>query len=268
MELQQAKNKLKEAELVKIDLIQNIGHSINIPCTGIFTRIVVLYEIEQNPEMKEYLATIMNCAKALLDYSNYVVDFLQANAGLTSTVLQPFDPKKLVEQSIAKATPAAQHKGLRLVPNIHYEMPDVIVGDNYRLQAILDQLISNSIQFTEQGTIVITVNLFPARSFEDANDFTDNTQAQDDRKRILQLMVHDTGIGIHQEKQQYICEEFVKFNSALQCKGLGLGLMFVKQLINEMHGEITLSSEEGKTTTVECKVPVKLPLIHGIIADI
>ncbi|WP_375326927.1 sensor histidine kinase [Candidatus Tisiphia endosymbiont of Nemotelus uliginosus] len=256
LELQKTKKQLQAAELTKMDLIKNIGHSIHVPCNGIFAQVAALYEMEQNPEVKNHLATIMDSAKALLDYSNDLYELLQSNDGLTSIVLQAFSPKKLVEAIIAKAGAAASHKGIRLVSNVHYEMPDIVVGNSYRIQAILDQLVGNSIKFTKEGVIVITANLFSARSFKDNYDF--DVVEQDDRDRILQFIVHDTGIGIPLEKQQDMCEDFGNHSSATQCKGLRLGLMFVRQLIHEMHGAIELSSEEGKTTTVECKIPVTL----------
>ncbi len=161
--------------------------------------------------------------------------------------MKAFNPKKLVEQSIAKAGAAALNKGIRLVSNIHYEMPDIVIGDSYRLQAILDQLISNSIKFTDEGMVVITANLFPARSTEESHDF--DGLEQGDRDRILQVMVHDTGIEMSLEKQQDMCEELASFDSARQYKVLGLGLTCVKQLVHEMKGKIELSSIEGKTTT-------------------
>ncbi len=244
------------AEITKMHL-KNINHSINVPCNGILEQVAAFYEMEQDVEVKNYWATIMDCAKALLDYSNDVHEFFTANSGLTSTVVKAFNPNKLVEQSIAKAGAAALNKGRRLVSNIHYEMPDIVIGDSYRLQAILDQLISNSIKFTDEGMVVITANLFPARSTEESHDF--DGLEQGDRDRILQLMVHDTGIGISQEKQQDMREELESVDSAMQYQELGLGLMCVKQLIHEMKGKIVLSSIEDKTTTVECKIPVQLP---------
>ncbi|WP_375327137.1 hypothetical protein [Candidatus Tisiphia endosymbiont of Nemotelus uliginosus] len=153
--------------------------------------------MEQNPEVNNHLATIIEAAKALLDYSNELYEFLHSHDGLTSIVLQAFNPKKLVEAIIAKAGAAALNKEIRLVSNVHYEMPDIVVGDSYRLQAILDQLVGNSIKFTKEGVIVITTNLFPAKRLRTTeNDFADNRQAQDDSDRILQFIVHDTGIGI------------------------------------------------------------------------
>ncbi len=256
LDLQATKEKLQTAELITINLLKNIGNNIRTPGKEIFAQLVTLYEWEQNPETKNHLASIMEAAKDLLNSSNNLYEFLQCYIGLTSIALKEFNPKKLIEQSIEKATPAALYKGIRLVSNIHYEMPEVLVGDHYRLQAILDQLIGNSIKFTEEGMVVITANLFPARSFKDNHDF--DALEQDNRDRILQFIVHDTGIGISKEKQHHIGEELGSPSSATQCKELGLGLIFVKQLIHEMNGTIELSSEEGKTTTVECKIPVKL----------
>ncbi|WP_341764120.1 ATP-binding protein [Candidatus Tisiphia endosymbiont of Beris chalybata] len=54
-------------------------------------------------------------------------------------------------------------------------------------------------------------------------------------------------------------QNFGSLNSATQCQELGLGLICVKQLVQEINGKIELSSEEGKTTTIECKIPVQLP---------
>ena len=76
---------------------------------------------------------------------------------------------------------------------------------------------------------------------------------------MLQIIVHDTGIGIVEGEQQDMRKELDDANTiAKYNKGLGLGLTFVKQLINEMDGEITITSKEGKSTTITCQVPVKL----------
>ncbi|WP_341764054.1 sensor histidine kinase [Candidatus Tisiphia endosymbiont of Beris chalybata] len=257
LELQNTRKKLQVDELIKIKLLKNISNNISTPAKEIFRQLVQFYEGEQNPETKNHLANIMDDAKVLLDSSNDLYEFLQCYIGLTSVALKEFNPKKLIEQSIEKATPAALYKGIRLVSNIHYEMPDIVIGDSYRLQAILDQLISNSIKFTDEGMVIITANLFPVSSFKDNHDF--DVLEQNHRDRILQLMVHDTGIGLLKEKQQDMSEEFESFDSAMQYKVLGLGLMCVKQLIHEMNGKIVLSSIEGKTTTIECKIPVQLP---------
>lgn len=125
LELHKTKEKLQTTELIQINLLKNIGNNISTPGKEIFGQLVELYELEQNLEVKNHLSTIMDSAKTLLDSSNYLYEFLQCYIGLTSVALKELNPKKLIEQSIEKATPAALYKGIRLVSNIHYEMPDV-----------------------------------------------------------------------------------------------------------------------------------------------
>ncbi|WP_425364491.1 sensor histidine kinase [Candidatus Tisiphia endosymbiont of Mystacides longicornis] len=259
LELQQVKNKLKESELIRLDLINNIGHSINTPCNGIFSLLTILHEVETEPDKKDYITTIVNCTQELLDYSNNMIEFLKSHVMPTAVISKKFHLKKLVEQSITKAQPAASHKGLRLACSFQYDMEDIILGDNYRLQAILDQLISNAIKFTEQGHVMITVNLFAAKTQEQDKDI------QDARNVILEFIVNDTGISIPIDKQRYIYEKLTKLESRTKYRGLGLGLAFVKQFIEDLHGDIDVRSIEGKGTTFVCNVPVKLPLLDGMI---
>ena len=133
LELDKTKKQLQASELIKIDLIKNIWHSINVPCHGIFAQAAVLHETSEDPSIKNCLAILMNCAKALLDYSSNLADFLRNQAEVSSITMKQFNPQELIDQSITKAIAAAKHKGLRLVSNIHYEIPDSLAGDNYRI---------------------------------------------------------------------------------------------------------------------------------------
>lgn len=248
LELQEAQNKLKIDELMRIDLIRNIGYSIEVPCSGMFALITVLYEVEQEPERKHYLKTIVDCAEILLDYSHHVLAFLRQNAAVSTITLEKFNIKELVNKTLTKAKPASVSKGLNLSCNFQYDMADDIIGDHSRLQAVLDQLMGNAIKFTKEGHVIVTVGLFPLL-----------TEAKNTRNKILQIIVHDTGGGIVEGKQRDMRKELDDANTiAKYNKGLGLGLTFVKQLINEMDGEITITSKEGKSTTITCQVPVKL----------
>ncbi|WP_250311980.1 sensor histidine kinase [Rickettsia endosymbiont of Oedothorax gibbosus] len=248
LELQETQNKLKIDELIRLDLIRNIGHSIEIPCSRIFALITVLYEVEQDTERKHYLKTIVNCAERLLDYSHHVLEFLRKNAALTAITLEKFNIKELVNKTITKAKPASISKGLNLSCNFQYDIAEHIIGDHSRLQAVLDQLVGNAIKFTKEGNVIVTVGLFPLL-----------TETKNTRNKILQFIVHDTGIGIAEGTQQDMHKELDDANTiAKYNKGLGLGLTFVKQLINEMDGKITITSKEGKSTTITCQVPVKL----------
>lgn len=248
LELQEAQNKLKIDELIRIDLIRNIGYSIEMPCSGMFALITVLYEVEQDTERKHYLKTIVDCAEILLDYSRHILAFLRQNAVAPTITLEKFNIKELVNKTITKAKPASVSKGLNLSCNFQYDIAEYIIGDHSRLQAVLDQLVGNAIKFTKEGNVIVTVGLFPPLNG------TNNA-----RDKMLQIIVHDTGVGIVEVKQQDMQKELDDANiTAKYNKGLGLGLTFVKQLINEMDSEITITSKEGKSTTITCQVPVKL----------
>ena len=249
LELQEANNKLITNELMRRDLIANIGCSLEVPCSGIFALIIVLYEAEENSERKHYIKTILDCAERLLDYSHHLLDFLRRSAEVTTIALEGFNIKELVNNTIAKGKPASISKGLKLCCNFQHDMADIIVGDHYRLQTILDQLVGNAIKFTKEGNVNVTVGLFPL-----------SATISNTRDRILQFIVHDTGIGITEEKQLDIHKELDEANATTKYnKELGLGLIFVNQLIKEMDGKMNITSKEGKSTTVTCSIPVKLP---------
>ncbi|MFP3034693.1 MAG: sensor histidine kinase, partial [Candidatus Tisiphia sp.] len=129
LELQEANNKLKESALFKRDVMQNIVHGLKIPCNGIFSLVTALYEIEDNPEKKDYLASVVSCAEELLDYYNNILSYLQNNSGLPPIVLNKFDPKQLVNKIIDKAMPIAQRKGLNLSCNFQYDLTNAIISD-------------------------------------------------------------------------------------------------------------------------------------------
>ncbi|WP_337969126.1 sensor histidine kinase [Rickettsia tamurae] len=107
---------------------------------------------------------------------------------------------------------------------------------------------------------MVTVNMFainPALSESE----------QQNREMVFQFMVHDSGIGMSKEIRQHLHEKIDKFDVAMQYHGLGSGLSFVKRLINELNGEIEVTSEKGKSTTIVCNIPVKLPLLDDLIYD-
>ncbi|XVN40900.1 MAG: HAMP domain-containing sensor histidine kinase [Rickettsia endosymbiont of Argas persicus] len=251
LELQKAKHSLKESNLFKIDLIKNISNKLDISCNAMLSELLTLYGVETDSNKKDTLSNIViDCAKGLLDYSHNLVNFLQQDTKLVPIDLQAFDLEQLVNDTINKIITEAKAKGLDLFYNLQYNIAKIIIGDSYWISVILEQLVANSVKFTEKGKVIVTVNLFPT------------TIAEDNKEMMLQLIIHDTGIGMSEDIQQYIRSKDTEFNSATGYKRLNLGLTFVKRLIDEMHGDIHVESEEGKSTTVTCDIPVTLPIYH------
>ncbi|WP_342259410.1 sensor histidine kinase [Candidatus Tisiphia endosymbiont of Metellina segmentata] len=215
------------------------------------SELLTLYGVETDSNKKDTLSNVViDCAKGLIDYSHNLVNFLQQDTKLVPIDLQAFDLEQLVNDTINKIITEAKAKGLDLFYNLQYNIAKIIIGDSYWISVILEQLVANSVKFTEKGKVIVTVNLFPT------------TIAEDNKEMMLQLIIHDTGIGISEEIQQYIRSKDTEFNFATGYKRLNLGLTFVKRLIDEMHGDIHVESEEGKSTTVTCDIPVTLPIYH------
>jgi|GEM_PF-4022838 len=251
LELQQAKHELKESNIFKVDLIKNISHKLDISCNEMLSELLTLYGVETDSNKKNSLSNIViDCAKGLLDYSHNLVNLLQQDTKLVPIDLQAFDLEQLVNETVNKIKPEAKDKGLDLFCNFQYNIAKSIIGDVYLIGAILEQLVANAVKFTEEGKVIVTINLFPTTIIED------NTEM------VLQLIIHDTGIGMSEEIQQYIRDKNAEFDSAAGYKKLNFGLTFVKRLIHEMHGDINVESEKGKNTTVTCNIPVKLPVYH------
>lgn len=248
LELQKAKHSLKESNLFKIDLINDISHKLDISCNKILSELLTLYGVETDNNEKNALWQFIDCAQGLLNYSNNLVNILQQDTKLVPIDLQAFDLEKLVNDTVNKIIPEAKAKGLDLFYNLQYDIAKIIIGDSYWISAILEQLVPNSVKFTEKGKVIVTVNLFPT------------TIDEENKEMVVQLIIHDTGIGMSEDIQQYIRGQDSAFNSTTGYKPLHLGLTLVKRIIHEMYGDIHVESE-GKSTTVTCDIPVPLPTI-------
>ena len=151
--------------------------------------------------------------------------------------LQPvaFAPEQLVADLHATLTPSAEAKGLTLTIELHPDVPPCLIGDPGRLRQILFNLVGNAIKFTEHGTIAVQI-------------------ARPDAEHWM-LQVTDTGRGIAVDDQARLFEPFYRAGPQA---GAGLGLSIVKHLVELMQGQIEVSSEIDRSTTVR----VVLPLIE------
>ena len=131
-------------------------------------------------------------------------------------------------------------------------MPDVMLGDAYRIKRVLINLISNAVKFTSQGYVKINIR--------------SETQNLTTREQVIRFSIADSGIGIPAEKIEFIYEKFSKItpsNKGLY-KGNGLGLRIVKQFIEEMGGNISVTSELNQGTVFQVFLALTIPLSNHI----
>ena len=150
---------------------------------------------------------------------------------------------------------AVNQKPLDLYADIESKVPEILLGDPYRIQRILLNLIGNAVKFTPQGRVDVSVSYIAGK--------------EDVRSGILKLVVKDTGIGISKDRQRGIYEKFTRGTPSNQgiFKGQGLGLRIVKQFVSELDGDIYLSSEINKGSEFDIYLPVKTSLKKGVSHD-
>ncbi|ARG96918.1 PAS domain-containing sensor histidine kinase [Legionella micdadei] len=240
------------ANQAKTEFLRNMEHQLRTPFSGIYSMVEFLAETEADLERKEQLEITYLSAKEFIEFLDDILDFTRNPSENLPILAKKFDLKKIIEKIICMERAAATIKQLDLNSDYPNDIPTVFIGDPPRIQRIIMNLLSNAIKFTDKGSIQVSVRM---------------GKQIDERNFILQLLVADTGIGISPDKQNLIYEKFYRLHPANQnkYKGAGLGLHIVKQLVEELEGEIDVISSPETGTTFICTLPFKRPLLDEIV---
>jgi two-component system aerobic respiration control sensor histidine kinase ArcB len=246
-ELFKAKQEAERAISVKNQFLYNIQHDIRTPFNGIITAAEIL-KTSSNPNLKdELLENIIQSSHSLLGLLNQVIELSHTESGTRPIVEKKFTVEELVKDIISTTKLSAQIKQLDLLVDIASNLPTYLLGDKFRVQCILMNLLNNAVKFTNTGHVKLSIQ--PVKLNE--------------RTIVVQFSVEDTGIGIPKEKYNFIFEKFARLTPAYQGKhqGLGNGLSMVKRFLEDLEGEIDLKSEVNKGTIFSCLVPFKKSLL-------
>jgi two-component system aerobic respiration control sensor histidine kinase ArcB len=247
-ELIHAKETAEFANVAKTTFLYNMQHDLRTPFSGILGIAQFLETSEEDVVKKQKLGYISQSAQILLDHLNQIFEVVNLENGKVPVLEKQFNLHTLILDIDKMMLPAAKHKALNFNTQISDEVPTYIMGDKLRLQRILINLISNAIKFTEQGYIILSVQLVKKQ----------------DEKIIIKFTVEDTGIGIPEDKHHLVFEQFNRITPAYSgiYPGKGLGLRLVKLSLAEMGGEIHLDSKLGKGTIFKVLIPFKQTLLN------
>ncbi len=234
-----------EVDRMKSALVSMVSHELRTPLNAILGYAEMLQAaVYGNLEEKQYNAVgrILANSGQLLSLVNNLLDQAQIEAGRLILYLTPFAPRELVGDVISVMSVLAQSKGLELSSEVVADVPPRLVGDRQRLHQILVNLVGNSVKFTEEGGVRVRVYL------SDESHWA--------------LKVSDTGCGIAPDAQKKVFDPFQRADNSATRKqaGAGLGLSIVKQLVDLMGGDITLTSQVGHGSTFTIVLPLVIPL--------
>ncbi|WP_158630195.1 response regulator [Cohnella sp. AR92] len=231
-QLKEAKEAAETANRTKGEFLANMSHEIRTPLNAVIGLSHLLQRTELTEQQQGYVDKTLLSAKNLLSLINDVLDFSKIEAGKVTLERIEFDLYEVLNQISNLVGFKAYDKGLKLSFSIHHEVPQMLIGDPFRLIQVLLNLSNNAVKFTDRGEI----------------SFEASVLEKDDSGYLLEFAVRDTGIGIPKEQHHKLFREFTQTDMSITrvYGGTGLGLVISKNLVQLMGGGIKAESEEGR----------------------
>jgi signal transduction histidine kinase/DNA-binding response OmpR family regulator len=243
-----AKEAAEIASRAKTAFLENMRHDIRTPVSGIVGCAQIIQSQADNPEkVSEYAKDLVRSSEALLEFLNKVLEGIKVATGEIPLLKKKFDIRKQLQAIIDLNKSLAAKKNLELSFNDDERIPLYLIGDPIRLQRIVLELVTNALNFTQQGKVNLSIKL----------------KKQEAQRVVVEVSVTDTGVGIVKDKQEAIFVRFTRLTPSCQgiYKGLGLGLSIVKQFVDDLGGEIYVESQLNHGTVFTCLVPFQEPLL-------
>ncbi|MES9856212.1 MAG: ATP-binding protein [Sedimenticola sp.] len=239
-----AKELAERSSRAKSAFLDNMSHELRTPLSAIlgFSQL-----LERDPAitsgMRQSLEIIKDNGDKLLHLLNDLLEMANIESGRSSVDEQPFSPRDVAAQQLGSIAAIPEAEGLDMQLHVDPALPAAVLSDNEKFRQILHNLLTNAVKFTEQGTVVLSLEWLPA---------------SDGRPSELVSEVSDTGIGIARDDLRRIFNFFTQVGEeALNC-GAGLGLAITRHYVDLLQGTIDVESEVGVGSKFTVYLPVQI----------
>lgn len=226
------KKQILEANQVKSDFLANMSHEVRTPINAILGYNEMIMKESRESHTAEHALNVQSAGRTLLSLVNSILEFTNIDKGELVLKSEPYAISEILQDLATYAQYNAEKKGLELCFSVDESIPQVLLGDAIRLTQIVDNLISNAIKYTKEGSVEISFC------------WDKKTQNQG----VLKVQVKDAGIGMRKEDVKKISESFIRFDNeqTRNIQGVGLGLTIATRLLDLMNSKLQVESEFGK----------------------
>jgi PAS domain S-box-containing protein len=230
-----ARDKAEEMDRLKTIFLSNMSHELNTPMSGIIGFSELLLSEMEDKNHREMAKIIYKSGKRLNETLNSILDLSKIESQKLNLKFSSVDLVTLLQECKYAFSDAVNKKGIMF--NVSFDHQKIVINsDGSIIHKVLCNIIDNSVKYTNQGEISITVS---------------------DTIESAIIKVKDTGIGIPQESIDQIFEPFRQGSEGLTRKyeGMGLGLTITKKFVELIDGKISIESEQGLGTTITLMFP-------------
>jgi len=251
-QLRQMVRQINELSKSRVRFFTNISHELLTPLTLIIgpAEKLITSSVEKITleSLKNNYALIFSNAKRLLNLVNQLLDYQKVETGVLKLKLLNGDIVKFIEKLVLTMQGTANQKNTSLSFSSSIDK-HIMPFDHDKIEKILYNLLDNAIKFTGKGDgIKVTLDIKPNN--------------EDNKKGKYLITVEDTGVGISEEKLELIFKRFYSLeNKGKNIQSFGIGLAYVKDLVDFIRGEIKVSSKVGEGTRFDILLPYNMNLI-------
>ncbi|MDM8516412.1 ATP-binding protein [Desulfobacterales bacterium HSG16] len=241
--LRNARNTAEAANRAKNEFLANMSHEIRTPLNAIMGFSAVLKERMNVPDHKKFMEIIHSSGKMLLSLINDILELSKIETGKMELRLEPVNLRNVFNDISHLFFQKYQEKGIEFKIDINESIPEKLMMDDIRIRQILVNLVGNALKFTHEGYVKLSV--YP------------KSEPASDKHATVIFEVEDTGIGIPDDQQEIIFENFRQQDGLHTRKygGIGLGLPIARRLAEMMGGTINLKSRENHGSRFQVVLP-------------
>ncbi|CAL9132034.1 unnamed protein product [Musa acuminata var. zebrina] len=269
-QMRELKVRAEAADVAKSQFLATVSHEIRTPMNGVLGMLRMLMDTDLDATQEDFAITAQSSGKALIALINEVLDQAKIESGRLELEAVPFDLRDILDNVLFLFSDKPQAKGIEMAVCVSQRVPDILIGDPGRFRQIITNLVGNSVKFTREGHIYVSVHLVEdAKSVKVGQCETLSGFHVVDKRKIwenfsmvkysneandavsLMVTVEDTGVGIPQDAQIRIFTPFMQADSSTSRTygGTGLGLSISKCLVELMGGEIGFISKPAIGST-------------------